>query len=68
VEGAQSWPIITTTYVLFPATATADNQGQAVRRFFRWGLLGGEAVTRQLDYVPLPEQIRARILLRLGGE
>lgn len=68
VEGAQSWPIITTTYVLFPATATADNQGQAVRRFFRWGLVGGEAVTGQLDYVPLPEQIRARVLRRLGGE
>ncbi|MCP1241131.1 phosphate ABC transporter substrate-binding protein PstS [Acetobacter lambici] len=68
VDGAQSWPIITTTYVLLPATATADNQGDAVRRFFRWGLVDGATVTQQLDYVPLPEQIRARALRRLGAE
>lgn len=68
VDGAESWPIITTTYVLFPATATPDNQGDAVRRFFRWGLVDGVSVTQTLDYVPLPEQIRVRVLRRLGGE
>lgn len=68
VSGAESWPIITTTYVLFPATITPDNQGVAVRRFFRWGVVDGATVTRQLDYVPLPEGIRARVLKRLGAE
>ncbi|MFT8551585.1 phosphate ABC transporter substrate-binding protein PstS [Acetobacter okinawensis] len=66
--GEQSWPIITTTYVLFPATATQENEGAAVRRFFRWGLVEGTAVTGQLDYVPLPERIRALVLRRLGAE
>lgn len=66
--GEQSWPIITTTYVLFPATATPDNEGAAVRRFFRWGLLEGASVTRQLDYVPLPEPIKVLVLKRLGAE
>lgn len=68
VGGAESWPIITTTYVLFPATATPDNQGDQVRRFFRWGLVEGNAVTQQLDYVPLPDLIKARVLKRFGAE
>ncbi len=68
VAGAESWPIITTTYVLFPAEATVDNRGEAVRRFFRWALTEGAPVTTVLDYVPLPEQIRARVIRRLGGE
>ena len=68
VEGAQSWPIITTTYVLFPATSTTDNQGQAVRRFFRWALVEGASVSQLLYYVPLSEPFGSCVLLLLGLE
>lgn len=68
VDGAESWPIITTTYVLFPVAASPDNQGAAVRRFFRWGLVEGSPITQQLDYVPLPDSVKERVLRRLGAE
>ncbi|WP_415499649.1 phosphate ABC transporter substrate-binding protein PstS [Acetobacter sp.] len=66
-DGAESWPIVTTTYVLLPAQATVDNKGHAARLFFRWGITQGDGVSRALDYVPLPPSVRESVLKRLGG-
>ncbi|MBO1324016.1 phosphate ABC transporter substrate-binding protein PstS [Acetobacter sp. TBRC 12305] len=67
-DGAESWPIVTTTYVLLPAQASAANKGQAARQFFRWGMTQGDGVSRALDYVPLPATVRDSVLQKLGGE
>lgn len=63
--GAESWPIVTTTYVLLPAHATEDNKGEAVRRFFRWAVKDGGTIGRSLDYVPLPPQVASAVIERL---
>ncbi|MDN6041397.1 MAG: phosphate ABC transporter substrate-binding protein PstS [Acetobacter sp.] len=64
--GAGAWPIVTTTYALVPRTAQQSRQGKAVEMFFRWGLTLGEAESRKLDYVPLPERVKAAVLQRLA--
>lgn len=63
--GAQSWPIVTTTYVLLPAHATEDNKGEAVRRFFRWAVRDGGPIGQTLDYVPLPPPVAQAVIQRL---
>ena len=63
--GAQSWPIVTTTYVLLPAHATEDNKGEAVRRFFRWAVRDGGPIGQALDYVPLPPPVAQAVIQRL---
>jgi phosphate transport system substrate-binding protein len=63
--GEESWPIVTTTYVLLPAHATEDNKGEAVRRFFRRAVQEGGSIGRALDYVPLPPQVAGAVVQRL---
>jgi len=56
--GANGWPIMSATYVLVPR----DHVKEAVRRFFAAGLMEGDAEARGLDYVPLPQSVKSRIL------
>lgn len=64
--GAGAWPIVTTTYALVPRAAQATRQGKDVKKFFCWGLSAGEVESRKLDYVPVPERIKAVVLQRLN--
>jgi phosphate transport system substrate-binding protein len=59
--GAQSWPIVTTTFVLLPTNPTDKAQGAAVIKFFDWAFSNGDEAARGLQYIPLPEAVKAQV-------
>jgi phosphate transport system substrate-binding protein len=58
--GAQSWPITAATYMLMRADYPAD-KNKAVLKFLDWALKNGQADARQLDYVPMPDNVVKQI-------
>ncbi|HEY4113074.1 MAG TPA: phosphate ABC transporter substrate-binding protein PstS [Rhizomicrobium sp.] len=58
--GAESWPIMGTTWV-FLRTDTAQPQNQAAVKFFDWALKNGQPDAEKLDYVPIPDSVTKRI-------
>ncbi|HEX5327871.1 MAG TPA: phosphate ABC transporter substrate-binding protein PstS, partial [Acetobacteraceae bacterium] len=59
--GAASWPIESATFVLVPTDAKDPRKTEAVLKFFDWGFSNGDAIARQLLYVPLPEAVKGNI-------
>ncbi|MDI2113029.1 phosphate ABC transporter substrate-binding protein PstS [Commensalibacter nepenthis] len=57
-KGADSWPIVSTTYVLVHAE---NKTSQEVTKFFRWGFEHGDAIATQLHYIPLPVVVKEKI-------
>jgi phosphate transport system substrate-binding protein len=52
--GATSWPITGATFILMHKNQAKPEVGKAVLAFFDWAYKDGDAMARQLDYVPLP--------------
>jgi phosphate transport system substrate-binding protein len=59
--GAHAWPIVSATFVLLPTNPTKPAQSEAVLKFFGWALSNGDAIARNLQYVPLPAAIKAKV-------
>lgn len=59
--GAASWPIVATTYILFPKKEIKTKQGQAAMCFFSWAYHHGESTASQLNYVSIPEPVYQKI-------
>lgn len=59
--GAASWPIESATFVLVPTDAKDPRKTEAVLKFFDWGFGNGDAIARQLLYVPLPEAVKGTV-------
>ncbi|CAI3956581.1 phosphate ABC transporter substrate-binding protein PstS [Commensalibacter papalotli (ex Botero et al. 2024)] len=53
-----SWPIVSTTYILLPVYS---QDSKAVIKFIRWGFDHGDAIATQLHYVPLPIVVKEKI-------
>ncbi|MCW4591674.1 phosphate ABC transporter substrate-binding protein PstS [Gluconacetobacter entanii] len=59
--GEGAWPIMSATYVLIPTDPTDRARGRAVRDFFVWAFERGDDTARKLQYVPLPQDVKAGI-------
>jgi phosphate transport system substrate-binding protein len=59
--GAQAWPIVSTTFVLVPLHAADSAKSAAVIKFFGWALDHGDDAARGLQYVPLPDKVKAQV-------
>ena len=59
--GAQSWPIVTTTFVLLPTNATDGSHTAAVLKFFDWAFSNGDGIAQGLQYIPLPDKVKAQV-------
>jgi phosphate transport system substrate-binding protein len=68
--GDKSWPITAATYMLLRKDSPAD-QNHLALKFLDWALKKGQAQSKALDYVPLPDdvikQIEAHWHTELGG-
>ena len=65
--GKESWPIAGYTYILMYMDQQDCTKGKAVVDMLKWAL--SDAATKyavELDYVPLPTVIRARVFARLA--
>jgi phosphate transport system substrate-binding protein len=56
--GAQSWPIMSTTFILLPKDPTDKIRSADVMRFFDWAYAHGAQIAEQLDYIPLPRAVQ----------
>lgn len=58
MKGDDSWPIVSTTYVLIPAF---NKDSKNVTKFFQWGFSHGDEIASKLHYVPLPIVVKEKI-------
>ncbi len=59
--GANAWPIVSPTFILLPTNPTDATRSANVRRFFDWCFANGDALARELEYIPLPEATKNAI-------
>lgn len=59
--GAQSWPITGATFILLHRNQEKPEVAKQVLSFFDWAYKDGDAMARQLDYVPLPDKVVALV-------
>jgi len=57
--GAQSWPITAATFILMHKVQDKPAQGKEVLAFFDWAYKNGNPAAAQLDYVSLPDPVKA---------
>ncbi len=56
--GAQAWPITGATFILMYKQQSKPAQGQEALKFFNWAYTKGDGYAQQLDYVPLPGNVK----------
>ena len=65
--GATAWPITSGTFVLVHKVADKPEQTDAVLKFFNFGFDKGDAITEQLQYIPMPDSVKAQIRKEWAG-
>ncbi len=55
--GKDSWPIAGATFVLMQAKADQPANSKQVMDFFSWAFKNGANQAKELDYVPMPENV-----------
>jgi phosphate transport system substrate-binding protein len=56
-----AWPITGATFILMHAKQTNPQTGHDVLAFFDWDYKNGNAAADALDYVPLPDNVKALV-------
>jgi phosphate transport system substrate-binding protein len=61
LPGDKSWPIVSTTFIELPKDPADPARSAAVIKFFDWAYKNGDASATTLEYVPLPEAVKAAV-------
>jgi phosphate transport system substrate-binding protein len=67
LPGEQSWPIVTATFVLVPKDPSKATASDAILKFFKWAFAHGDAAARSLQFVPLPDKVKADVTKNWGN-
>jgi phosphate transport system substrate-binding protein len=59
--GAQSWPITGATFIMMHVKQDKPAQAAASLKFFDWAYTNGDAMSAELDYVPMPASVKELI-------
>ncbi|MFA7394543.1 MAG: phosphate ABC transporter substrate-binding protein PstS [Pigmentiphaga sp.] len=59
--GDTSWPVTAATFILIHKEQSDAAQGKAVLEFFDWAWKNGAEAAAELDYVPLPDEVTAKV-------
>lgn len=59
--GKAAWPISGATFILMHKTQEKPAQAAQVLKFFDWAYTHGDKMADDLDYVPLPDSLKATI-------
>ena len=59
--GKDAWPITTGTFILVHKVQDKPANAAAVLKFFDWAYKGGDKTAADLDYVPMPDSVKAII-------
>lgn len=64
-SGENSWPIAGYTYLLIYMDQTDCAKAKKLVEFIHWGLTDGSPYAEELQYVPLPDNVRELVFARL---
>jgi phosphate transport system substrate-binding protein len=64
--GPQAYPISGVTWLLVYQKQDNAEKGAKMVEFLKWALTTGEEMAPSLDYAPLPEALRTRVLKRIS--
>jgi phosphate transport system substrate-binding protein len=56
-DGEDAYPIVSYTWLLLYNRYPDREKVAALRKFVTWGLTEGQAVSRELGYIPLPPEV-----------
>jgi phosphate transport system substrate-binding protein len=56
-EGAESYPIVSFSWLLLHERYAEPGKAAALKKFVAWGLTEGQALSRELGYIPLPAEV-----------
>jgi len=59
--GKDAWPITGATFILMHRTQDKPAQATSTLKFFDWAYKNGDKVADDLDYVPMPDSVKAII-------
>lgn len=59
--GKDAWPITGATFIMMHLKQDKPQQAAASLRFFDWAFKNGDKVADELDYVPMPDSVKAAI-------
>lgn len=65
--GKDAWPITTATFILMYKSQDKPAQAASALKFFDWAYSSGDKMAADLDYVPMPDSVKA-IVRRLWGD
>ncbi|TCR68369.1 phosphate ABC transporter substrate-binding protein PstS [Bosea sp. BK604] len=60
-KGAQAWPITSATFLLVHAKPEKPEEVQAALKFVDWAYSKGDQLALDLDYVPLPANVKDQV-------
>lgn len=60
-KGADAWPITAATFLLVHAKPEKPEEVQAALKFVDWAFKNGDAMALELDYVPLPANVKDQV-------
>ena len=64
-EGAESYPIVTFSWLLVYDRYSDPSKTAALKKFLTWGLTTGQSYSRELGYIPLPAEVASLSLAAL---
>jgi phosphate transport system substrate-binding protein len=59
--GKDAWPITGATFIMMHTKQDKPAQANAALKFFDWAYKSGDKMSEELDYVPLPDSVKALI-------
>ncbi len=63
--GKDAYPICGATWLLIYENQKEHEKGKKIVEFLKWAEKDGEKMAKDLDYAPLPDALRARVLKRI---
>ncbi len=62
--GASAWPISASTFILMPKQPNDPAAAAEALKFFAWAYANGDKAAEELDYVPMPANVKALVQSR----
>jgi phosphate transport system substrate-binding protein len=59
--GDKSWPIVSATFIELPKDPKDPARSAAVLKFFDWAYKSGDSIASGLEYIPLPDAVKASV-------
>ena len=64
--GAAAWPISASTFILMPKEVKDTAAASEALKFFTWAYKNGDKMADELDYVPMPANVKDLVMSKWG--